>query len=67
MYCSDIVKGYFNPQKVEDWVYLSLTDEERVIGKKIFVIPDNIVDYARTNYPDDLEVIGNIYENPELL
>lgn len=67
IYCSDIVKGYFNPDEVEDYIWLSLTDTEKETGVRIFVIPEDIVEFAREQYPDELEVIGNIYENPELL
>ena len=67
IYCSDVVKGCFDPDKVEDWIWLGLSEDEKKNGWRIFKIPDNLVDYAREFYPDDLEVIGNIYENPELL
>ena len=67
IYCSDIVRGFFNPDDVEDHVWLSLTEEELKNGTKLFVIPENIIDFAREFYPDELIVLGNIYENNELL
>lgn len=67
IYCSDIVKGYFNEEEVIDSIWLTLTEEDKKNGYLTFQLPDNIVDFARESYPDELEVIGNIYENPELL
>jgi len=67
IYCGDIVKGYFNSDEVEDWVWLGLTKQEIKNGWRIFEIPLNIVDFARTPYPDKLEAISNVFENPELL
>lgn len=67
IYCSDIIKGYFEIDKIDDYVWLSLTEEERERGWKYFVLDEDIVEVARIPLPDELEVIGNVYENPMLL
>lgn len=66
-YCSDLVKGYFKEEVVEDWMWIGLTDKEKEQGFRIFEIPDNIVEASRLSLPDELEVIGNIYEDSNLL
>lgn len=67
IYCSDIVKGKFDTELVADWQWLQLTEQERKMGEKLLTIPDDIVEFARMSLPDDLEIVGNIYENSELL
>ncbi len=67
IYCGDIVKGYFDTNEVEDYIWLSLTDEEKKNGWKLFKIDMDIVEFARQQLPEELEVIGNIYENPNFL
>ena len=62
IYCSDIVRGRFDVGDIADHTYVSLTDKEIETGEKIFVIPDDIVEFARMPLPDDLEVIGNKFE-----
>ena len=66
IYEGDIVKGYFKVEEVEDYIFLGLTDKEKKQGVKLFVIED--IFYPYTNpIPDEIEVIGNIYENKKLL
>ena len=66
IYEGDIVLGKFILDDVEDCIYLSLTDMERKNQSKTFLIED--ISYLYTNpIPEDIEVIGNIYENKELL
>jgi len=65
IYEGDIVKGRFNVDDVEDWVWLNLTKEEKESEEKLFVI--TIPEVYQNPMPDDIEVIGNIYDNPELL
>lgn len=66
IYEGDIVKGYFVLNDVQDHIYLSLTEQEREDQYKLFVIEDIFYPYTH-QIPDELEVIGNIYENEDLL
>ncbi len=66
IYEGDIVLGRFILDDVEDYIYLSLTDMERKNQSKTFLIKD--ISYLYTNpIPEDIEVIGNIYENKDVL
>mgnify|MGYP003832939891 CR=1 FL=1 len=67
IYCGDIVKGYFDTNEVEDYIWLSLTDEEKKNGWKLFKINMDIVEFARQQLPEELEIVGNVMENPNLL
>ena len=67
IYCGDIVKGYFDTDEVEDYIWLSLTDEEKKNGWKLFKIDMDIVEFARQQLPEELEIVGNVMENPNLL
>ena len=66
IYEGDIVLGRFILDDVEDYIYLSLTDMEKENQSKIFLIEDIFYLYVNP-IPDDIEVIGNIYENKDLL
>ena len=67
IYCGDIVKGHFDTDEVEDYIWLSLTDKEKKNGWKLFKIDMDIVEFARQQLPEELEIVGNVMENPNLL
>ncbi len=61
IYEGDIVKGYFDVDEVEDYIYIGLSDEEKKEGMRVFNVKD--IHWACGSVPEVLEVIGNIYEN----
>lgn len=66
IYEGDVLLGRFILDEVEDHIFLSLTEDEKRTQSKIFVVDDMFYPYTN-QIPEDLEVIGNIYENPNLL
>ena len=66
IYEGDIVRGRFVEDNVPDAMWLSLSDQERKQGFRIFTI-STIFEPYETPLPDDIEVIGNVWETPELL
>lgn len=66
VYEGDILKGYFKTKEVEDYIWMRLTEEEKRTGIKIFKVHDIHFGF-KYPIPEILEVVGNIYENPELL
>ena len=65
IYEGDIIKGKFDVNEVEDWMWLNLTDEQKEKGEILFEI--KIPDVYQNAMPEDIEGIGNIYQNKELL
>jgi len=63
IYEGDIVKSNLESN---DWIFVHLTDKEDEDGFRIFYIED-IFSRQKITHRDDLEVIGNIYENSKLL
>ena len=66
IYEGDIVRGRFIEKDVPDEMWLTLSEQEREQGFRLFTI-DTIFEPYQTPMPDDIEVIGNIWENKELL
>ena len=66
IYEGDVVQGRFVEEHVPDAMWLTLSDQERKQGFRLFTIR-TIFEPYETPLPDDIEVIGNIYENGDLL
>ena len=66
IYEGDLVRGRFIEKDVPDVMWLTLSEQEKEQGFRLFTI-ETIFEPYQTPMPDDIEVIGNIYENPELL
>ena len=67
IYHRDICLIRFDLDKVEDSVLLTLTENEKKTGKRIFIVESPLFNRQIEFTADDIEVIGNIHENPELL
>jgi uncharacterized phage protein (TIGR01671 family) len=66
IYEGDILLGRFVLNDVENFIFLSLTEKEKMEQSKLFIVKDIFYPYT-SPLPEDLEVIGNIFENPDLL
>lgn len=66
IYEGDIVRGRFIEKDVPDAMWLTLSEQEKEQGFRLFTI-DTIFEPYQTPMPDDIEVIGNIYEHSHLL
>jgi hypothetical protein len=65
IFAGDVLLGRFVLSDVEDYLWLQLTEKEKLEQAKTFYIEDAL--YLHTNpVPEDLEIKGNIFENPEL-
>lgn len=64
---SDICLIKFDINKVEDYIYNSLTTEEKNSGQRIFVVESPLFNNQPELNADYIEVIGNIFHNPELI
>ena len=68
IYERDIVKIKFDVDEVENFIYLTLSEKEKKEQKVIRVIGDIPSCYVDTELSaDDIEVVGNIYENSDLV
>ena len=61
IYEGDILKVYFDVSKIDDYIFLSLSEEEKEKG--YFLKKVEIPEFYRELLSDNFEVIGNIYEN----
>jgi len=66
IYEGDVLRGYFNIDDVENHIYLQLTEKEKKDCYKIFLVDSIHFGYSYP-IPEILEIIGNRFENPELL
>lgn len=66
IYEGDIVLGRFILEEVEGYIYLQLTEKEKKEQAKIFVIEDIFYPYVH-QIPEDIEVIGNVFQDAHLL
>ena len=67
IYHGDICKIKFDVEKVEDSVFAALSKKEIESGERIFLVESPLFNNQPELNCDDIEVIGNIHENPELL
>ena len=61
----DIVRFIFDINIIDDYLWLSLTDKQKKDGYILTHI--EIPEIYTYSLPDEIEVIGNIFEHPELL
>lgn len=61
IYEGDILKVYFDVSKIDDYIFLSLSEEEKEKG--YFLKKVEIPEFYREPLSDNFEVIGNVYES----
>ena len=67
IYEGDKCKIKFDISKVEDYIYNSLTEKEIKSGEREFIVESPLFNNQPELNCDDIEVIGNIHENPEII
>ena len=67
IYEGDICKIKFDLNKVENHIFLLLTEKEKTKQEKVFIVESPMFNNQPELNADYIQVIGNIYENPELL
>ena len=67
IYEGDICKIKFNIEEVADYIYLSLSNEEKSTQTKIFQVESPLFNRQDELNVDDIEIIWNIYENKDLI
>lgn len=65
IYEGDILRCYFDKNQIADWLYLHFSD--KVLEQGFFDEIVEIPEIYTKSFPENIEVVGNIYENPELL
>jgi uncharacterized phage protein (TIGR01671 family) len=65
IYEGDIVKMYFDKDEISNWLYASFSNETLKNG--FFFETVEIPECYSKPFPDEFEVIGNIYEHKHLL
>ena len=63
IYEGDILKVYFDTSTIDDYIFLSLSEEEKEKG--YFLKKVEIPEFYREPLSDNFEVIGNIYDKEE--
>ena len=61
IYEGDILKVYFDVSTIDDYIFLSLSEEEKEKG--YFLKKVEIPEFYREPLSDNFEAIGNIYES----
>ena len=61
IYEGDILKVYFDTSTIDDYIFLSLSEEEKEKG--YFLKKVEIPEFYREPLSDNFEVIGNVYES----
>ena len=67
IYEGDICLIKFDINKVEDYIYNSLTTIEKNCGERMFVVESPLFNTQPELNCDDIQVMANIHENPEPL
>lgn len=62
IYEGDICKIYFNVEEVEDFIFNSLTEQEKKTGAKVFEVESPLFNNQPELNGDVIEIIGTIHD-----
>lgn len=65
IYEGDLIKINFDIHAIEDYIFLSLSNEEK--KQRYYIKEVKIPEFYQEPLSDDYEVIGNIYDDKEML
>ena len=67
IYERDVCRIYFDVDNVSDYIYFGLSKQEIETQSRIFVVKSPLFNNQEEFCVDVIEVIGNKFDNPELL